>query len=152
MPLIVYGLGKARVLPITKDTWVARISVLLALAGATLGGAATQVGGFIVSVIFHGMSYCLEPTVRGLVVVMAHGAGTGSINSAIEVLSALANTVSGPIVAACFRLGMRLGGGWIGLPMFTAAALMLPGAIILYSLRFDDEVSEELEEEREGLL
>lgn len=83
---------------------------------------------------------------------MAREAGTGSIISAMEVLTALGIAVSGPIVAATFRLGMKWGGGWIGLPMFVGAVLMVPGAGILLGMGYEHEVAEESVEESEGLL
>ncbi|KGQ06446.1 Major facilitator superfamily domain-containing protein 10 [Beauveria bassiana D1-5] len=152
IPLLVIALRKAKVLPIIQDAWISRVSVLVAVTCSCLAGAAPDVGVFTVSVILYAFSSCLEPTVRSLVVAMGRDAGTGSIISALEVLTAVSIAIAGPVIAATFRLGMRLGGGWIGLPMYIGGGIMVPGALILLFMRFDEEVAEELAEESEGLL
>ncbi|OAR01103.1 hypothetical protein LLEC1_06470 [Akanthomyces lecanii] len=152
IPLLTTALRRAKVLPITQDAWISRISVLVAVVCSCLAGAATDVGDFTVSIVLYAFSYCLEPTVRSLVVSMGRGAGTGSIVSAMEVLTAVSIAIAGPIIAATFRLGMKLGGDWIGLPMYIGGGIMVPGALILWLMRFDEEIAEELAEESEGLL
>ncbi|OAA80236.1 Major facilitator superfamily domain, general substrate transporter [Akanthomyces lecanii RCEF 1005] len=152
IPLLAAALRRAKVLPITQDAWISRISVLVAVMCSCLAGAATDVGAFTVSVILYAFSYCLEPTVRSLVVSMGRDAGTGSIVSAMEVLTAVSIAIAGPIIAATFRLGMKLGGDWIGLPMYIGGGIMVPGALILWLMRFDEEIAEELAEESDGLL
>lgn len=128
------------------------MSVLVAVICSCLAGAATDVGAFTVSIILYAFSYCLEPTVRSLVVSMGRDAGTGSIVSAMEVLTAVSIAIAGPIIAATFRLGMKLGGDWIGLPMYIGGGIMVPGALILWLTRFDEMIAEELAEESEELL
>lgn len=152
MPLLLTHLRRCKVLPVTQDAYVSRVSALFLVAGSILCGAAATVEGFTTSVVIGALGSCIDPAVRSLLVSMAHEAGTGSVISAMEVLIALGIAISGPIVAATFRKGMNLGGGWLGLPMYTGAALIVPGAIILWCLRYDEEVVEEIEEERENLL
>lgn len=152
VPLLTVALRKAKVLPITQDAWLSRFSALISVICSCLAGAAPNVGLFTASVILYAFSYCLEPTVRSLIVLSARDAGTGSVISAMEVLTALSVVIAGPTIAATFRLGMRLGGDWIGLPMYVGGAVMLPGALILLLMRFDEEIAEEQAEENEGLL
>ncbi|KAJ6787708.1 hypothetical protein PWT90_08476 [Aphanocladium album] len=152
VPLLTVFLRRAKILPITQDAWLSRFSVIAAITCSCLAGAAPNISAFTASVVVYAFSSCLEPTVRSLVVLMARDAGTGSVISAMEVLIAVSIAIAGPIIAATFRLGMSLGGGWIGLPMYVGGAIMVPGALMLLFLRFDEEVAEELEEENEGLL
>ncbi|KAJ3499023.1 hypothetical protein NLG97_g671 [Lecanicillium saksenae] len=126
VPLLTTYLRRAKILPITQDAWLSRFSVFIAIVCSCLAGAAPNVGAFTASVIIYAFSYCLEPTVRSLLVLVARDVGTGSVISAMEVLIAVNIAVAGPIIAATFRLGMRLGGGWIGLPLYVGGVIMVP--------------------------
>ncbi|KAM3435423.1 hypothetical protein MY4824_004889 [Beauveria thailandica] len=124
--------------PIRHDAWIARISIALVMVSSWMAGWARTVPIFVVAMVLSAFSLCLEPAMRSLILYSAKETGTGMLFSVMELLQALGFIASGPIVASSFRLGLRWGEKWLGLPLFIAACMAMPGALIIFLVRIED--------------
>lgn len=136
LPLAGHLLRRSQVPAITQDVWIARTCLVVLVIAYCMAGLADTLLVFVTAVVLSGVNFCLNPALRSLLLAMAHSAGAGAVLSAVEVLNALSAVVSGPIVAAGFRLGLRWGGKWLGLHWFIAMLILLPGAIIVVCIPF----------------
>jgi hypothetical protein len=81
------------------------------------------------------------PIIRSLVTYLVeshHASNTsdiGRLYALISVMEGLGSLVAGPGMAWAFRLGMRLGDWWLGLPFGLAALLFLAVSIVVFSIR-----------------
>ncbi|SCV34275.1 uncharacterized protein FFB14_04756 [Fusarium fujikuroi] len=123
---------------ITQDIWVARTCVIILVIAYCMAGLADNLVMFIIAVVLSAVNFCLNPALRSLLLTMASSCGAGAVLSAVEVLNAIAAVVSGPVMAAGFRLGMDWGGRWLGLHWFIAMLILMPGALIVVCMRFNN--------------
>ncbi|KAK6719539.1 hypothetical protein SNK03_002657 [Fusarium graminearum] len=129
---------RSNVPAITQDVWIARTCVVVLVIAYCLAGFADNLIVFVTAIVLSAVNFCLNPALRSLLLTMAHSAGAGAVLSAVEVLNAIAAVVSGPVMAAGFRLGMEWGGKWLGLHWFIAMLILLPGALIVVCMRFNN--------------
>jgi hypothetical protein len=134
-----YLLRRSQVPAIQQDAWIARTCLVILVISYCMAGLAETLLVFLIAIILSAVNFCLNPALRSLLLAMATSAGAGAVLSAVEVLNALSAVVSGPIIAASFRLGLRWGGKWLGLHWFVAMLILLPGAIIVLCMRFPED-------------
>ena len=68
---------------------------------------------------------------------MVDSSNIAQLYTAIAVLDTCGSLIAGPILSGTFRLGLRLGGGWISLPYMFAAGLFGLVAIIIFLVKAD---------------
>ncbi|KPA38350.1 mfs transporter [Fusarium langsethiae] len=127
-----------RVSAIRQDARIARTCLIILLIAYFMAGLADSLVVFITAIVMSAVNFCLNPALRSLLLTMAHNAGAGTVLSAVEALNAMSAVVAGPLMAEGFRLGISWGGKWIGLHWFLAMLILLPGAVIVICIRFDD--------------
>ncbi|KAM0240811.1 hypothetical protein ACHAP5_007846 [Fusarium lateritium] len=151
LPFAQKAMRRCHVPAITQDVWIARACVVVLVIAYCMAGFTDNQVMFVTAIILSAVNFCLNPALRSLLLTMAHGVGAGAVLSAVEVLNAIAAVVSGPVMAAGFRLGMDWGGKWLGLHWFIAMLILLPGAMIVVFMRFDNirqrEETPEVDEE-----
>uniref|UniRef100_A0A4E9EQY6 Major facilitator superfamily (MFS) profile domain-containing protein n=1 Tax=Gibberella zeae TaxID=5518 RepID=A0A4E9EQY6_GIBZA len=138
LPFAQRVMRRSNVPAITQDVWIARTCVVVLVITYCLAGFADNLIVFVTAIVLSAVNFCLNPALRSLLLTMAHSAGAGAVLSAVEVLNAIAAVVSGPVMAAGFRLGMEWGGKWLGLHWFIAMLILLPGALIVVCMRFNN--------------
>lgn len=121
-----------------KDLWLSRAGILLKLFGFLVIGAAPNVPllgtGLVLLVSGGGTLLCM----RSLITSLVEPHHIARLYNAISVLDTLGLMTGGPIMAACFRWGMRAGGGWIGLPFWFCGLLVALAGVALWALRFPE--------------
>jgi hypothetical protein len=70
--------------------------------------------------------------------------------TAIAWLETVGTMAVNPLLAASFRKGIEIGGGWIGLPYYVAAALFSCAAVTVASLTIKEASGSDGEIVREG--
>ncbi|KAM0405812.1 hypothetical protein FCULG_00005105 [Fusarium culmorum] len=138
LPFAQRVMRRSNVPAITQDVWIARTCVVVLVIAYCMAGFADNLIMFVTAIVLSAVNFCLNPALRSLLLTMAHSAGAGAVLSAVEVLNAIAAVVSGPVMAAGFRLGMEWGGKWLGLHWFIAMLILLPGALIVVCMRFNN--------------
>lgn len=124
--------------PLLKDLWLARTGIIALVIG-TLGiGLAPSSVIMVMSLIVYSLGYGYGPAVRGLVVTAAEGRRIGMLFTCMSVLESFGLLISGPLLAAIFKVGMLWGDAWIGLPfIFMGCCLSLAAAVII-GIRFGE--------------
>lgn len=113
----------------SKDMWIARFSQIVAVLGFVGIALAQTKDTFKVSLAVLALSKGLESAVRSVLATLAgDSVGSGVLFSTYSVFHSLAVFVYGPIMAFTFRAGLSL-------PLWIAAAFVVPGAIILSTIR-----------------
>lgn len=139
LPLAGGGLQSGLHLSATaKDLWLSRAGILLKLFGFLVIGAAPNVPllgiGLVLLVSGGGTLLCM----RSLITSLVEPHHIARLYNAISVLDTLGLMTGGPIMAACFRWGMRAGGGWIGLPFWFCGLLVALAGVALWALSFPE--------------
>ncbi|KAJ2965840.1 hypothetical protein NQ176_g10426 [Zarea fungicola] len=88
---------------------------------------------------------------RSLLITTARDSGTGVLFATLQVVLSLGIVVSGPLIAATFRLGLHWGRAWLGLPLLVSGAIVAPTAIVLFVMSFDHS-SDKGATEAEGVI
>ena len=74
-----------------------------------------------------------ESVIRSMATDMVDAGGVSIVYSAITMMRAIGGSISGPIYAGLYAVGLRLGGIWLGLP-FIAAGMLFGIAFVLLML------------------
>lgn len=123
-----------------KDLWLSRIGIMSLALGSLFIGLARTSEQFLVALVFYMTDICYIPASSSLIADMAgvdtaERDRTGSLYAAVTLLRNIGGTLAGPILSSFLRVGMHLGGDWLGLPFFFEAGLQLIPIAILFSIR-----------------
>lgn len=137
IPLVSQHLTKIHMPATKKDAWIARGSLSLAAVAYTAAGLADRLPLFLAANVLSAMCIGVEPAMRSLLITTARGSGTGVLFATLQVILSLGIVVSGPLIAATFRLGLHWGRAWLGLPLLMSGAIVAPTAVILFVMSFE---------------
>ena len=124
-----------------KDLYVSRGSILLMILGMLALAVSSTPALMITGLIVYTLGTGFGPVVRSLItsLVESHHASktsdVGRLYAVIAVIEGIGSLVAGPGMAAAFRIGMKLGTGWLGLPFLVAAILFGGIAIVVFGIR-----------------
>ncbi|GAB0133073.1 hypothetical protein EsDP_00001489 [Epichloe bromicola] len=138
LPLVSQALIRAKVPPRRKDLLIARWCVVLAMAGAFGIAFASNAAVLLCFIVPFSLTEGFDASIKSL---LAQVAGDGQVAVLFSVVSLLENLgimVAGPGMAYAFRLGLRWGGAWFGLPFIVAGVIMAFAAAIVLSVRVED--------------
>lgn len=110
---------------IIKDTLLAQSSsVLLALGSGTIFLAkAWEL--LLAGQLLYSLGYAFAVPARSVVTRMVEPTHLGTVYTAISVLTYAGVLTGGPLLARCFKLGLRMGETWMGLPFLVACGCFL---------------------------
>ncbi|OAA69112.1 Major facilitator superfamily transporter [Cordyceps fumosorosea ARSEF 2679] len=123
-----------------KDLVIARAGILSLALGSLFVGLARTSGQFIAALVFYMTESCYMPAIISTIAAMAgvdsiQSDRTGSLYMAVVFMNNLGAIVAGPIISSLLRVGMSLGGDWVGLPFFFEAAIQIITICIVFSIR-----------------
>jgi MFS family permease len=90
-------------------------------------------------------------TARSLATSLVPPDHVGTLYSAIAISQSLGILVAGPLFAYLFRIGLHLGGAWLGLPFLQAGLLYVIATVAIWCIRVP-RAAEDENEEAEPLL
>jgi MFS family permease len=136
-----------------SDHFLSKGSGLLSIIGfAVIFIAPTPailIGGQVILSI--GSSFMIST--RSLATSLVRPDHAGTLYSAIAIAQGLGTVVSGPLFANLFRLGMRLGPAWMGLPFLQASVFFVIAVTALWHIRLGlSPRANDEEQEQEPLL
>lgn len=123
-----------------KDIWIARVGIMTLVVGAFGVGAATTGPLFIAALSLYRAEICYTPALMAIIATMTGIDGENEKHASfvymcISFVTCVGTVISGPLLAEAFRLGLRWGGGWLGLPFFLCSVLQIFVAMILFVVR-----------------
>ncbi|KAF3764361.1 hypothetical protein M406DRAFT_107313 [Cryphonectria parasitica EP155] len=107
-----------------RDAALARLGATITVLAALVMGAAPTLALFIVglALLALGMAYAsLAKSLMSFYVAPAHRSRVFGVVGMVQILGGV---YAQPMLAGLFSIGMRLGGGWVGLPYFGLAGLV----------------------------
>lgn len=126
-----------------KDMWMARICIVVMIIGFLGTSVAPNTPTVLIAISFYSLAAGYEFILRSLLVQAAHSENIATVYTTMSVLETTGLLISGPTLAATFKLGLRWGGSWIGLPFVVAAVLVGTGGLLLYALKEEEQVDAE---------
>lgn len=119
----------------SRINYIAQGSVAALAVGALCLGFAPVVGLAIVGIIVMALGTGQDSTLRSMATDMVDASGLSIVYSAITMLRAIGGSISGPIYAGLYDVGMRNSGVWLGLPFMTAGLLFTVAFLLLILLK-----------------
>lgn len=120
-----------------KDLFLCRFSTVVNIAGALIFGCASSMSVIMVGIVVFAMGGAYQLAALSIVSFMAPAGKASTMYATVNVLMGMGVIVAAPAVAAFFKLGMRLGGAWIGLPYFVVAGTYVVTLVLLSFVRVD---------------
>lgn len=149
MPVINEALIRAKIPTFRKDLWITRFSVSFAVL-AYLGFAfSINLKMFIASLVILALNQPYDSSLKSVMVTLAGQQNTAMMFSVLAITASIGEFISAPLMAYCFRIGLKTGGAWIGLPFIVAGCLWGTAALILVGMSSHHEHDEQEQEERE---
>ncbi|EPE26904.1 MFS general substrate transporter [Glarea lozoyensis ATCC 20868] len=112
-----------------KDLTISRVSILLMIFGTLVLSVSPTPALMIIGLVIYTLGTGFVPVVRSLITSLAeshHASKTsdvGRLYAIIGVMESIGSLLAGPGMAIAFRLGMKIGQAWLGLPFLVASAL-----------------------------
>lgn len=110
---------------------MARVSLVLFAAGAIIVGFAETRVLVAVGIILMACGSGYAPLARSVMSLLIANEHTGLLYTTIGIFEGLGSLVAGPLLSQLFNVGLRRGGGWIGLPFFAAGSMYITSLIII---------------------
>lgn len=118
-----------------KDMWMARACIVAMVVGYLGVSVAPNSAILLTSLSISSFAAGYEFILRSLLGQAAYGHNVATVYTAMSVLETSSLLVSGPVLAATFRLGLQWGGPWLGIPFVVAALLVGFGGLILLAMK-----------------
>lgn len=128
-----------------KDLLLCRFSTVVNIAGALMVGFAGSMPVMIAGVVVFALGGGFMLGALSIVSLMAPPGKASTMYATVNVLMSMGVIVAAPAVAAFFKLGMRLGGMFIGLPYFIVAGTYVVTLILLGFVRVDNKKGGDVE-------
>ncbi|KXJ91389.1 major facilitator superfamily domain-containing protein [Microdochium bolleyi] len=135
-----------------RDLVLAKLSFLLLLLGSVTLALAPTLAIFILGLALLALGTGYASLTRSLMALyVPDPAHTSRLFSVTGMVETLGGVYASPLLSALFALGMRLGGGWIGLPWLGVAGFMALCIALLMAIRLPgDEGSGGHEDDETG--
>lgn len=135
-----------------RDLWLARWSYGVLIIGFLWMGAATSLASFVVGLVVLSLGSGFNSITRSLMSLYVDPEHRSRLFSLVGMAEVVGSMYGPPMLAGLFALGMRLGGGWIGLPYWGMAGLCLLAVSALAfvrvpRIRVEEDTAEHAQEE-----
>lgn len=117
--------------PLIKDWWILRVSAVIGVLGSLAMGMADTIPLFISAMIFAECGGGLQAALSGIVTQLVDQTHIALVMTVLSMFFTISEMVAGPLMAQMFRVGMDLGGAWIGMPYIASAAILSVGTVLV---------------------
>ena len=120
---------------VEKDLLLARWSGVVQIVGSLIIAAAANGWLFSIGLVWFALGSGMTALIRSLLNSLVEEHHVGTLNSLAGFMEMVGMTMAGPLLAESLRLGLNLGGAWIGLPFVTAGAFFVISTTMLWVFR-----------------
>lgn len=138
LPAISYFMLKRNFSALSKDLWLARGSGFIQVLGSFLTALAPTGPVFVGAIALYECNRGFGPAMVSLIVSVAERAGIdqhSTIYASVSTVLSVGAIMAGPVMASAFKVGMKWGQSWYGLPFLAAGMLQLLTFLILVFVR-----------------
>ena len=121
-----------------KDLYLAWGSEVFLAVGLTLLGLSHNIPSAAASLTIASFGSAAMFMVRSLLTSMVPTKQTARIHSVVSVAETLGGMLGSPVMAIVFSRGLRLGGGWLGLPFYVTGLVSGVSVVILFAMPATD--------------
>lgn len=121
-----------------KDLWLARFSAAMQVLGSFSTALAPTGAAYTAAIALYELCKGYQASMASTLVSVAKEAGIveqTSVYACFSTMQSLGHVLAGPIMATAFRVGLRWGQAWYGLPFLAAGLLQLFTFCILFYVR-----------------
>ncbi|ORY57232.1 major facilitator superfamily transporter [Pseudomassariella vexata] len=118
-----------------RDLTLARWSFGIIAVGALILGVAPSLGLFVFGLIVLAVGSAYNSLTRSLMTLYIDPEHRSRLFSVVGMIEVVGAFYSRPMLAGLFSLGMKLGGGWIGMPYYALAIFCATMVVILLFVR-----------------
>ncbi|KAI1489774.1 major facilitator superfamily domain-containing protein [Biscogniauxia mediterranea] len=129
-----------------RDLSLALWSYAILVLGAVVLGASPRLGGFVFGLALTALGSGFGSLSKSLMSLYVDAGQRSRLFSLVGVVEVLGSAYAHPMLAGLFALGMRLGGGWIGLPYYGLAVLVAACGSLLLFVRLPESAAGEGEQ------
>lgn len=130
-----------------RDIVIARGCATMTLLAAVVLGLAPAIPVFLFGLALLALGSATFSLIRSLMSLYVDPKHRSRLFGLVGMVEIVGQIYAQPMLAELFALGMRLGGGWIGLPYFGLAMLMALVTVLLFFVRVSSKVKEPEEQE-----
>lgn len=122
-----------------KDLKIARISIFFLTLG-TLGiGLSSSIPPLIISLILQSSGFGFLFVTRSLITTFIRQEETAKLFTVIEILQSVGAVIASLIITNVFRVGIDIGGVWIGLAWFVTSLLFVMVGVAVWVVRLPEK-------------
>ncbi|KAF3397997.1 hypothetical protein F1880_006430 [Penicillium rolfsii] len=130
-----------------RDHRLSQGSGLISIIGYFAIGLAPVPGLLISGLVILSLGSAFFITARSLATSLVSPDQVGTLYSALAISSSLGILISGPLFAYLFRIGLRFGDAWMGLPFLQAGLFYMIATIAVWCIRLPRDSQDEDEDE-----
>ena len=138
-----------------RDSLQSKITGILSVVGFMLMGLAAQPGILIFGLVIGALGSAFMVSTRSLATALVLPDHVGTLYSAFAIFQSIGIFVAGPLLANLFRLGLQLGGTWMGLPFLQTGLFFAIATAAVWKTQVDRSLpgeDERVEEEQTPLI
>jgi hypothetical protein len=120
---------------LNKDLLLAKGSIILLAVGYIALALAPSASSAMCGVILTALGTGFPSLMRSLVTSIIEPQRVVQLYALITMFEMLGYLVSGPVLAALFKIGLALAGWGVGLPFLVSGGLMAVGAVLVFTMR-----------------
>lgn len=117
--------------PLSKDWWMMRASAVISAGGLLAMGLAPTMPLFVAAMVFSELGGGLQAALRSVVTQLVDKTHIALVMTALSMAFSISEMLAGPMMAETFKIGMGLGGMWVGLPYIACAGLLAVGTLMV---------------------
>ncbi|PWY76005.1 MFS general substrate transporter [Aspergillus sclerotioniger CBS 115572] len=123
--------------PKEKDLYLSRFSITIMTIGFAALGLAPTVGLSMLGIAIYTVGSGFSTFSRSLISSLMDPTMMGVLYSTLAIMETIGSLLAGPSMAWAFRLGMNLGGVWLGMPYLISAALCASMTAVIFMIRLE---------------
>lgn len=137
VPVVGHWFVRRGTAPVKKDLWIARLCAVTHTIGDIGIGFATSIPVFIPFFILYSTYNLYYAALQSVLATVAGEEKLAVVFSIVGWMENVGYLLAGPGMAWAYKIGLELGGAWLGLPFYLSGVLTSAVAVILFSVRLD---------------
>ncbi|KAI2472605.1 MFS general substrate transporter [Annulohypoxylon bovei var. microspora] len=133
-----------------RDLSLARWSFGILLVGVLILGLSPNLVSFVFGLLLMALGAGFNSLTRSLMTLYIDPEHRSRLFSLVGMVEVIGSVYAQPFLATLFALGMRLGGGWIGLPYFGVSVLVVVTGSLLGFVRVPKEARDSSSTHEDG--
>jgi MFS family permease len=129
-----FGMSSTR-----RDLLLSQSSVLVLVAGSIFIAGSPTISMTILGLIIWTLGTGFTALTRSLITTLVDKQHVGRLYAAISIVETVGALLAGPMLNGLYTVGLKKGGGWIGLPFYGLAVICGIGSVGVWGFSFSSK-------------